>query len=81
MEDVEKVALFKTSNAFNPKYYSQKSRSGGDTNKGGILLIKPNETIKQPAVVGGGNLKRQQHKLSCPDLVGGEGKMRDRKKC
>ena len=43
VEDVEKVPLFKTSNAFNPKYYSQKSRSGGD------FLSKPSEKIKQPA--------------------------------
>ena len=49
VEDVEKVPLFKTSNAFNPKYYSQKSRSGGDTNTVAYFLSKPNETIKQPA--------------------------------
>jgi hypothetical protein len=46
--------------------------------------------MKQPAqklgrrklrlkVLGGGNLKRQQHNLSCPDLARGEGKKRDRR--
>ena len=69
VEDVEKVPLFKTSNAFNPKYYLQKSRSGGDTNTVAYFLSKPNENIKQQAdklgrrkfslkFVGGGNLKR-----------------------
>ena len=83
VKDAGKVPLFKTGNSLKPKYHSQKIKSRKNTNQNTVpyYLSKPEENMKQLAeklgrrkfslkVVGGGNLRRQQHNLSCPDLVG-----------
>jgi hypothetical protein len=84
--DIASVApVLNHGNSFKPKHQSQKKKIGRDADQTIVpyFVSKQSKNMKQPAdkigrrkfslkMVGGGNIRRQHHNPSCPDLVGGE---------